>query len=119
MKKAYKALSVLMVVLMIVCASTNVFAAFNISDINAATTTNADDPMKKMGSTILTVVTNAGMIIAVVVIAIIGVKYMVGSTEDKSEYKKSLMPYLIGAVLVFGASAIAKMVQGLGTSFLS
>ena len=51
-----------------------------------------------------------GTIIAVVMILALGVKYMMGSTEEKAEYKKSFMPYFIGAVLIFAASNIAKIV---------
>ena len=32
---------------------------------------------------------------------------MLGSVEEKAEYKKTLMPYIIGATFVFAASAIA------------
>ena len=34
---------------------------------------------------------------------ILGIKYMLGSVEEKASYKKSMMPYLIGSVLIFGA----------------
>ena len=118
MKKAYKVLSVLMVVLMLVCISTNVFAAFDVNQISASADTNADTAITNIGSTILTIVTNVGMILAIIIVAILGVKYMMGSTEEKAEYKKTLMPYLIGAVLVFGASAIGKAVINLGTSLI-
>ena len=32
---------------------------------------------------------------------------MLGSVEEKAEYKKSLMPYIIGCIFVFAASTIA------------
>ena len=37
---------------------------------------------------------------------------MMGSAEEKAEYKKTLMPYVIGAALVFAASAIAGIIFG-------
>lgn len=118
MKKAYKVLSVLMVVLMIVFAATNVFAVIDPNAIEAAGNTNADGTILNIGNTILGIVTNVGMILAIVLIAILGVKYMMGSTEEKAEYKKSLMPYLVGAILVFGASAIGRAVIGFGSSIV-
>jgi len=42
---------------------------------------------------------------------------MMGSLEEKAEYKKSLVPLLVGAALVFGASALAKIIIALVTSF--
>lgn len=40
---------------------------------------------------------------------------MMGSAEEKAEYKKTLMPYVIGAALVFAASAIATVVYNFAT----
>lgn len=117
MKKAYKALSILMIVVMIAFTCTNVFAAISIDDIKTdADIGDAGDTMASIGSTVLTVVTNVAIILAVVLIAILGVKYMMGSLEEKAEYKKSMMPYLIGAVLVFGAGIIGKAVVGFAES---
>ena len=117
MRKAYKILSALMLTLMLVCICTNVFA-FSINNVASNKVLNGvDDKMTSIGSTILTIVTNAAMIIAVVVIAVLGVKYMMGSTEEKAEYKKTMIPYLVGAILVFGASAIGKAVIEMGKSF--
>ena len=45
-------------------------------------------------------------------LVVIGIKYMMGSAEEKAEYKKTLMPYIIGAALVFAASAIAGIIYG-------
>ena len=70
----------------------------------------ADTQIENIGSRIFTAVSNVGIVASVVVIAIIGVKYMIGSVDERAEYKKSMMPYLIGAFLVFGASAIGKAV---------
>lgn len=117
MKKLDKVLSIVMIILMIACTCTNVFAAITTSNIKSNMSIgNADTTMANIGSTIFTVVTNVAIILAVVVIAVLGVKYMMGSTEEKAEYKKSMVPYLVGAVLVFGAGAIGKAVVGFGQS---
>ena len=39
---------------------------------------------------------------AVVLVAFLGIKYMLGSAEEKAEYKKDMIPYLVGAFLLFG-----------------
>ena len=119
MKKAYKALSVLMVVVMLSFACTNVFAAIDPNSITATGNTAADATITEIGSTILTIVTNVGMILAIILVAVLGVKYMMGSTEEKAEYKKSMIPYLVGAVLVFGASAIGKAVIQFGQDIVA
>ena len=38
---------------------------------------------------------------------------MLGSVEERSEYKKSMVPYLIGAVLLFSGTAIPQIIYTL------
>ena len=53
------------------------------------------------------------MVLSVIVLIVLGVKYMMGSVEEQAEYKRSLMPYVIGAGLVFAASSIAQIIYDL------
>lgn len=62
------------------------------------------------GINLVSIITSIGIVVSVIAIAILGVKYMLGSVEERAEYKKTLMPYLIGATLVFGASTIAQII---------
>lgn len=41
-----------------------------------------------------------GIVVAVITIAVLGIKYMMAGINEKAEYKKTMIPYLIGAVLV-------------------
>lgn len=47
-----------------------------------------------------------GIIAAVIVGTILGIKYMIGSVEEKAEYKETLFAYLISCVVIFGAFGI-------------
>ena len=47
-----------------------------------------------------------GIIVSVVVLLIMGIKYMTGSIEEKADYKKNMKPYLIGALIFFGLSQL-------------
>lgn len=76
----------------------------------------SDGRLEAKVSIILTIITNIGMILAVLMCAIIGVKYMLGSLEEKAEYKKDMIPYLVGACLLFGITVIVKVLQQLGQS---
>ena len=58
----------------------------------------------------------AASVLSVIVLIILGLKYMMGSVEEKAEYKKSFMPYIIGAALVFAASTIAGIVYNIAGS---
>lgn len=117
MKKAYKVLSILMIVLMVAITCTNVFAvSIEGMSSNASLESDLNSKMQDVGSKVLTIVTNVGIILSVVMMAIIGIKYMMESSEGKAEYKKNMIPYLVGALCVFGASSIAKVVTGFGKS---
>lgn len=70
------------------------------------------DGIKTIGNQIITIVSTVGSIASVIVLVVLGLKYMMGSAEEKAEYKKTLMPYVIGAGLVFAASAIAGIIFG-------
>ena len=48
-----------------------------------------------MVGTILGVVQTVGSLIAIISLIVLGIKYMMGSVEEKAEYKKTLMPYFI------------------------
>ncbi len=47
-----------------------------------------------------------GIVVSVVVLLVLGIKYMVGSTSERAEYKKSMIPYFIGVAIFFGLSQI-------------
>ena len=44
---------------------------------------------------------------------------MMGSASEKAEYKKTMIPYLVGAVIIFGAGAIAQVVVNLADGITS
>lgn len=50
-----------------------------------------------------------GIVVAVIVGSILGIKYMMGSVEEKAEYKQTLLAYLISCAVVFGAFGIWKL----------
>lgn len=66
-----------------------------------------------MASTIVGALTTVGIVIAVVGIIILGLKYMMGSVEQKADYKKTMIPYLVGCVLIFCISTIVSIIYGL------
>ena len=61
-------------------------------------------------SKILGIIRTIGTITSVVMLMVIGIKFMVGSVEEKAEYKESMKPYLIGAVLVFTGTLIPQII---------
>lgn len=64
----------------------------------------------KMAGTILNAITITGVVVAVVTVMVLGIKYMIGSVEEKAEYKKTMMPILVGMILLFCTSTIVSII---------
>ena len=80
-------------------------------------TNDPDSKLSKITGTILGVIQVVGTVGSVGVLMVLGIKYMMGSVEEKASYKKSMLPYAIGAVLVFSATNIATVVYNMAISF--
>ena len=116
-KKTMKIIVFIAMVLCIIAVSTLVLAdaGFNATSLNG-TASSASGDIQKLGNRIIGVLQAVGIVVSVVVVIVLGIKYMMGSVEEKAEYKKTMIPYLVGAVLIFGASAIAKAVVAMTQS---
>ena len=62
---------------------------------------------------IIGTIVTIGVVISVVTLCILGIKYMVGSVEERAEYKKTMIPYIIGAVLLFATSSIVGIIANI------
>ena len=56
-----------------------------------------------------------GSIVSVMALVALGIKYMFGSVEERAEYKETMKPYIIGAVLVFGISNVTSILYDIGS----
>ena len=86
--------------------------SFNPDDWAPDSTTDVTgaDRLLNIGNTIIGFIRTVGSIASVIVLAVIGIKYMMGSVEEKAEYKQTLLAYLISCAVVFGAFGIWKLV---------
>ena len=112
MKKLWRKLTMLGITISGMMCSTFSLAAqtgFDPSQFEASTGT-ATTQVQNFGQNILGIVSMGASILAVIILIVLGVKYMMGSAEEKAEYKKTLLPYVIGALFVFGAGAICAVI---------
>ena len=116
MKKSIKVISTLLLAIMLVTSIAGTVLAVDpntvLNGLNGNGNVQTND-LTKVGNNIVTIIQVVGIVIAVIVLLVIGIKYMMGSASEKAEYKKTMIPYLVGAILIFGASAITKVVVGL------
>ena len=68
------------------------------------------DGVKDLAGRVIKIIRNVAAIAAIVIISILGIKYMMGSTQEKADYKKSFIPLIVGIIVVFGAAQIASMI---------
>ena len=106
MKKSIKILSVLMMSIMMVMTVTPVFASNQITPIEPTNTGN----ILQLAGKILGFLQWIALIGGTILIAILGIKYMMGSLEEKAQYPKSLIPLVVGVIVVMGAVTIANLI---------
>jgi type IV secretory pathway VirB2 component (pilin) len=111
-----KQIVTIMIVLAVLASSCTLFvssAATGVTDPSNYKGGEANvEKIETLGNQIITIISTVGSIASVIVLVVLGLKYMMGSAEEKAEYKKTLMPYVIGAALVFAASAISSIIFG-------
>lgn len=114
MKKTVRIISTILLTIMLVTSIAGVvFAAPDIDktigDIDGA---KAGDTTKvtTIGGKIINIIQVVGIVVAIAVVLIIGIKYMTGSVEQKAEYKKVMIPYIIGAVLLVAGTSIVRVI---------
>ena len=109
-KKLVRILSIILMVVMISLISSNVFAAITPSTITADESVTGETQLQNVGKDIVGILRTIGIILSVVILIILGIKYMMGSAEEKADYKKSMIPYIVGAALIFAASSLAEVI---------
>ena len=118
MKKLAKISSVILIVAIftLMFSNTVVFGASSVINQLNPNYNEDDGGLTGLGQTIISYISIAAIVIAVIVLLILGIKYMIGSASEKAEYKKTMIPYLVGAVLIFGAGAIAQVIVQITTN---
>lgn len=120
MKRTAKILTVLLIAIVLITFATNVFAATGAAvkpkdledKINYGDVSDTNSLMTQAGK-IMGMIRNVAIIAAVIIIMVLGIKYMLGSVEEKADYKKSFVPLIVGIVLVVAASSIATFIIGI------
>lgn len=89
------------------------FAGEKLDPSDYETTLNYNDAKDvfNRGAKIIKVLRNSAAIVSVIALTIIGFRYMMGSVEQKAEYKQTMMPVAIGCILVASLSAILTAIQ--------
>ena len=110
MKKTVKIIAILLLAITLITFSTTVFAEKISPDSISASYSGDTSLLTTKAGKIMGMIRNVAAIAAVIILMVLGVKYMLGSVEEKAEYKKSFIPLIVGIVLVVSATAIATFI---------
>lgn len=111
--KISKIIILIMLILLVSAFCNNSFASSILNTDNYNVSGELEDNSKALGiiSTIINLIQVIGIIISVISISILGIKFMIGSTEQRAEYKKTMIPFIVGVVLIVSATTIVKAIS--------
>ena len=67
--------------------------------------------MQKTIDLIYNIFLAVGLVVAVICGLILGIQFMMSSSEGQAEVKEKLVPFIVGCVVIFGAFGIWKLVM--------
>ena len=120
MKRIAKILTVLIIIATIATMLSAVFAE-GAADVlgNLKGNTGAATAVTKTANNIIGIVQVICYAAAVIMLVILGVKFIIASPEAKADIKKSAIMYVIGAIIVFAAGALLGVILNLSTTVVS
>ena len=130
MKKSVKIIFIIVITILIQMTMVNVEAAskeFKIDGIiddgdnflaakDTSTEAINEESLQKTSKSVFNVLFSIGVALATIVGMIIGIQFMMGSPEEQAKVKETLVPYVIGVFVIFGAFGIWKIVIEIGNS---
>ena len=91
--------------------TTSVFAEVSVTDFEGNTEGQAAEKVTDISKNIIGIVQVVGTAAAVVMLVVLGIKYVVASASEKAEIKKSAPIYVVAAVFIFAAVNILAIIQ--------
>lgn len=117
MKKSLKIFAVVLIAMLVVFSvSTSSYADSAkdvIGGINADTSGINSQGMKSIAGRVLGLLQIVSAILAVILIAYLGFKMVLGSANEKADVQKQFIPLIIGVTIVFAATSIANLLLGI------
>ena len=106
MNKMFKVLG--LVLILVVCFSLPAFAgALDWVDPS----TGDISQMQHLGNRIIGILQFIAIIVAIAVLLFVGIKFLLASPSEKAGIKGMLIPYVIGAIIIFAAVPILEIIE--------
>ncbi len=75
-----------------------------------------EEKLQNTSKTIYNILLLIGICVAVVISAVLGLQFIIGSAEEKAKISEALIPFVIGCIVVFGAFGIWAIFIKIGQS---
>ncbi len=115
-KKVIKIISIILIVIAITSLFQTQSLAAGMSDVTDNVNfwkpaNEADDSefISKVND-LIGVIRTVGTVVSLLTLIVIGIKFITGSVEQKAEYKKTMIPWLVGAIMIFGITNITTFI---------
>lgn len=114
-KKAIKIITCILAIVLLVGFIGNTVLAVDAGTIiknlndNEGTIDSTSDLFKLAGK-IMGAIRTLSVVVGVIILMILGFKYMTGSLEEKADYKKSMIPLVVGIVVIIAATQVVSMI---------
>lgn len=107
-----KILTIILIALIVLMATLPVcFADYMDPKKVTAKTTDAAASTQTFLWSVLGIVQVVAISLAVIMLIVLGVKYVSAAPAEKADIKQSAMIYVVGAILMFGASGIIQIIK--------
>lgn len=111
-----KIIAMIITMCFVLSFSVNVIRAINIPEPAAGNTTKT---ISASSGVVLGVIQAVAMAAAVIMLIVLAIKYVTAAPTEKADVKKSAAIYVLGAVLLFGASGILGIIQSFSSEVVN
>ncbi len=91
--------------------SANPFATYSNASVNSP-------ELETMANKVIGIIQVIGTVISICVLLFIGMKFMLASPSEKADLKGALVPYIVGAVLLFASANIASIIYKFSKTYV-
>ena len=103
---------IVLLVFSIICGFVNATSGSDIKGtFQGEENSDTDEMAYKVIGSVLTIVRISGVTTAVVILMVIGARYIIASAGDRADIKKYAVKYVIGALILFSASGLIGIIQ--------
>ena len=114
-----KAISIFIITILLMCICYSTTYAADLKPIeNLKPGSEIDGKLDTIRGNAIAIMQVIGVSVAVVMLVFVAIKYMTSAPNDRAEVKKHMIPYVIGAVFIFGSVGIVQLIKAFAQNAL-